>query len=126
MPYIYHKNHPQPSHNEAIKAILKVLYPQTEDMSEKEYKEFQNYLFETTSLICVEVKSLDIPRNKTFRVMEGNDIIVETDDKTEAVQAMKTAHHIHPSKFHELYQWETDGRYHPLSQYAPGDDETKW
>jgi len=65
-------------------------------------------------------------RVKGFRVCENQlTLLVETDDKEEAVKVMREAHQKDPQKYHELYQF-LDGQYIGIRQYEPGDPTDKW
>jgi len=61
---------------------------------------------------------------KKYRVFENNTILIETDDKEEAIWIMKKLHEKQSQKYHEIYQL-TLGNYVGIRQYKPG-DEVKW
>ena len=63
---------------------------------------------------------------KEFEVYENQlTLLIETDNKEEAVKTMKEAHTKAPEKYHELFQL-LDGRYIGVRQYAPNDPVDKW
>ena len=57
---------------------------------------------------------------KKYRVYEGNKVLLETDDKEEAMRVWREAHRKQLNKFHEVHEY-WDGRYNGTSQLAPGD-----
>ena len=62
----------------------------------------------------------NIGKIKKFRVYEGNKIILETNDKQEAIRTMYSAHYIVNNKIHEIHEW-WDGKYNGISQLKPTD-----
>jgi len=69
---------------------------------------------------------------KEFRVYENQlTLLIETNDKEEAVKTMREAHRAFPEKYHELFQL-MDGRYIGerqyvgIRQYEPNDPIDKW
>jgi hypothetical protein len=62
---------------------------------------------------------------KEFQVYENQlTLLIETNDKEEAVKAMKETHRRFPEKYHELFQL-LDGRYVGIRQYKPHDPVDK-
>jgi len=62
---------------------------------------------------------------KRFQVRENqSSLLLETDDKEEAMRVWRESHRKDISKFHEVYEW-LDGMYHGTNQFAPG-DQVRW
>jgi len=58
---------------------------------------------------------------KKFRVYENQlKLLIETDDKSEAVKVMNNAHLEYSDRWHELFEY-WDGRYNGIRQYKPRD-----
>jgi len=57
---------------------------------------------------------------KKFRVLENNDIVLETDSMGEAVFMQRVFHNTRPGAYHEIYAL-IDGEYVGIRQYKPGD-----
>jgi hypothetical protein len=62
---------------------------------------------------------------KKYRVYEDVlNLILETDDKEEAMRMQRESHRKSPDKFHEVYEF-WDGKYNGICQFAPN-DQVKW
>lgn len=58
---------------------------------------------------------------KQFRVYEENTMLLETDDRTEAGDCQRNAHRKDPTKFHEVYRLNSEGKYDGIDQFSPHD-----
>jgi hypothetical protein len=60
---------------------------------------------------------------KAYRVYEDIAVLLETDDRKEAIEKMKSAHRKDRTKFHEVHRFNAlgDGRYCGTDQLSPGD-----
>lgn len=61
---------------------------------------------------------------KEYRVEEDFKIILETDDREEAMRVWRERHRENPNLYHEVHQW-WDGQYNGICQFKPG-DKVRW
>ena len=63
---------------------------------------------------------------KRFIVLEGIKTICKTNDKQEALAAMRNTHKLKPSEYHEVHEFNVlgDGLYHGTNQLEPYDCPT--
>ena len=60
-----------------------------------------------------------------YRVYENQTtLLLETDDRDEAMKVWRESHRKKPDKYHEVEEW-WDGKYNGICQFKPG-DQVKW
>jgi len=60
-----------------------------------------------------------------YQVRENQShLLLETDDREEAMRVWRECHRICPNKYHEVYEF-WDGMYNGICQFKPG-DEVRW
>jgi len=98
-------------------------HPEVEENHKKFCKQFPDTFQHARQIHC---HGVFFEKIKNFKVYENQlTLLIETDDKEEAVKAMKEAHKGSPEKYHELFQL-LDGRYIGVRQYKPNDPINKW
>jgi len=73
---------------------------------------------------AIPMRVLETSTHPKYRLYENNDVLLETENKEEAMSKWRDSHRKSPDKFHEVHEW-WDGKYHGICQFAPG-DKVRW